>query len=118
MARTGNVYKNAGSDYDCTNGGISSKYDKVVFVANGEQSDEPNAVRIIRRGFGSRIVFHAEPIAQDGTLINGMAGGNFVSFDSLVADMYPEYPELQDFYGLIALHDRSETQAEYDMLSR
>jgi hypothetical protein len=113
MARLAYIYKNP-TFAGCSNDGISDKYDQVLIVTANEQSDEPNAVRIVRRGLGSRVIFHAEPVNSPSGTVGAMAGGSFINLDGVVASyLYPEYPELADFYGAIALHDRYETPAEY-----
>lgn len=99
-------------DVDCTNGGISSKCDTVTLVDIGvplfEPSPESPAVRIVRRNLGGEVYLHAVPVEQPAGLVGPMFGGNFIyTSDSRFPSSYP-----------IALHDRWETQEQYNHLSR
>lgn len=117
MARTEYIYKNP-TFAGCSNKGISDTFDEVIVVGADEVSDAPNAVRIIRRTIGNRVVFHAEPVNGKAGTVGAMSGGSFISVNSITARLYPEFSqELTDFYGLISLHDRYETQAEYNTFS-
>jgi len=117
MSRIAYIYKNPLFS-TASNKGISQFYDEVEVVANGEESDSPNAVRIVRRVLGGRVLFHAEPIHKPAGAVGPMAGGSAIAIDALGAYLYPEYPEIEHFYGLIKLHDRFETPAEYEKYSR
>ena len=116
MSRTEYVYTNP-TFATASNKGISESFANVEVVAANETSDAPNAVRIVRRGFGKRVLFHAEPINQPEGAVGPMAGGAAISVGSMTAALYPEYPELAEFYGLINLHDRFETAEEYALFS-
>jgi len=103
---------------DCTNGGISSCYDRLLCVCDNGfidvDADNPpeNLVRIVKRSLFGRDVFHVEPVAAaDG--VGWMAGGNYAaSSDSRFSDM------IGGMYGAVAIHDRTESQELYDLLSR
>lgn len=111
--RTARIFKND-LFKSSSNKGISETFDEVVVVPEGETSDKPNAVRIVRRNFGSRTLFHAEPVNQPQNAVGPMAGGSYIALDSLAAALYPSFAaELEDFYGAISFHDRFETTAEY-----
>jgi hypothetical protein len=99
---------------ECSNGGISSRCNKVVLIGLGRSAQvfEPGpdcpAVRIVKRTIGRSEYLHAEPVDQPEGLVGPMSGGTFIySCDSRFPWDYP-----------IALHDRWETQQDYDALSR
>lgn len=99
---------------DCTNGGITSKNERVILVPEGvmppTNSNLP-VLKVVRRNIGGRDYLHAEPLAAPGAgNIGWMAGGNFVySCDSRYRQWVCDYP--------ISVHDRSETQMQYNRLS-
>lgn len=112
-----NIYKSKTLG-DCSNGGISADHDEVLVVL-----DEPSCqvfeerkglpcVKIVRRILFEKEYVHAEPIdTKDKTKVGFMAGGTFIySLDSRFSEFVNKYP--------VSLHDRQETQEEYDMLSR
>jgi len=120
-----NIYR---SDLgDCTNGGATSPANSqgktvILFdpeIRNGNYAldkckDDPRVIclRVVRRWIGTKNEYiHCEPINAKGDgCVGPMAGGNYVgSSDSRFCDVSP-YP--------IPVHDRFETQAQYDMLSR
>jgi hypothetical protein len=111
--RTARIFKND-LYKSSSNKGISETFDEVVVVPEGETSDKPNAVRIVRRSIGSRTIFHAEPVNQPKNSVGPMSGGSYVALDGIISTMYPSFAaELEDFYGAINLHDRFETASEY-----
>ena len=93
---------------DCSNKGISSRADQVIIIGEGipqifEASETAPAVRLMKRG--DRII--AVPVNQPEGMLGPMMGGTFIyTSDSRFPAGYP-----------IALHDRFETQAQYDALS-
>ena len=103
---------------DCTNGGVSSKYDRILVVCDDgfETVDENNPpetlCKVVRRHLFGRDVYHIEPYkAAKGA--GWMAGGNYAEtsdsrFRALCGDMY----------GALAIHDRQESWEMYDLLSR
>lgn len=107
------VYKD-GSGYDCTNGGISSKHKKLLLVSdNGnieidENNLPENLVKIVKRTLFGNTYLHIEPVARP-TGAGWMAGGNIAyTFDSRFRrlSLYP-----------LSIHDRQETQEQYEKLS-
>lgn len=101
------IYKD-GSDYDCTNGGISSKYKDLLLVCDegnieiDENNLPQNLVKIV---VGYKGLLHIEPLAKP-TGIGWMAGGNIAyTFDSRFRRLSP-YP--------LSIHDRQETQEDYN----
>lgn len=100
---------------DCTNGGVTSKNERVILVPEGvaipENASLP-VLKVVRRNIGGKPYLHAEPVNRPGagTMGTWMAGGNFLySCDSRFRTWVSEYP--------ISVHDRSETQEQYDLLS-
>lgn len=109
------VYRTDRSD-DCTNGGITSKYDRLLliceegFVEVDENEPPENLVKIVTRNFGGNEYKHIEPYAsvKSGN-VGWMAGGNIAyTCDSRFSRM-SQYP--------LSVHDRQETQEQYDYLS-
>ena len=98
---------------NCSNSGISAKYKNVLVIIPGknigpfEEREDMPTVKIVRRIIGGDEYVHAEPVKKG----SYMAGGSFIySCDSRFREYVNEYP--------ISLHDRQETQKEYDLLSR
>lgn len=102
---------------DCTNGGITSRYDRLLLICEegykevDENNPPENLVKIVTRFICGREYKHIEPYASvDAGCVGWMSGGNIAySCDSRFSRM-SEYP--------LSVHDRQETQAQYDMLSR
>ena len=109
------VYRDA-DGYDCSNNGITSRYDRVYLVGEGidgpykiDLDDPPENVLKLEKKvlFGNEEYLRAIPLQDDGSRIR-MMGGNFIhSCDSRFPAKYP-----------IPVHDRYETQKEYEMYSR
>lgn len=100
---------------DCSNGGISSRFnDVLVLCPDGNvevDGNEPNLCKVVeRRLFGSEIYYHVEPVVKaDG--VGWMAGGTVVySCDSRFRRLANGYP--------LSFHDRTESQELYDQLSK
>lgn len=108
------VYVYRSKDSDCTNGGISSHYNKFILTGEGingpfEPSKNTPEIKLVRRNIGGQIYMHAEPINKplEGNY-GWMHGGNYISSsDSRFPNEYP-----------IAIHDRQETSEVHAMLSR
>ncbi len=89
------IHKNGS---DCTNEGVTSKYDKFILVGEGVpelfEPSEDTPVLELKKKFYGREYIHASPITERYT----MFGGNFVySSDSRFPSDYP-----------IPVHDRVE----------
>ena len=101
---------------DCTNDGISSRFDRLLclcdegFVEVDLDNPPANLVKVVyREMFGG--IYHIEPYAKP-EHIGWMMGGNYAATsDSRFADM------VGGIYGAIPIHDRQETQEQYDILS-
>lgn len=101
---------------DCTNGGISAAQNRLYLLHeqgfSNAPADDPRILRLVRRSFpwSDQPLLHVEPV-NPGPItgkLGPMFGGNFVySCDSRFPAKYP-----------LPLHDRYETQALYDQLSR
>lgn len=96
---------------NCSNHGISEKYDSILLLnpeGNIEvNGDEENLCKVVKRNlFGDREYYHIEPVAKPSG-VGWMSGGSIVyTSDSRFPFDYP-----------LCLHDRTETQEEYDTLS-
>lgn len=95
---------------DCSNGGISSKYDTLLLIhdegfINVDPENPPeNAVKLVTRFLFGREYKHIEPLASPQHL-GWMAGGNIAhTSDSRFPSDYP-----------LTIHDRQETQEQYDL---
>lgn len=99
---------------DCTNGGISSKYNNLLLICDDgyieidENNIPENAVRIVTRTLWGKEYKHIEPLKQPNKgNIGWMNGGNVAyTSDSRFKSDYP-----------LNIHDRQETQEQYDALS-
>ena len=109
------VYRNGFTD--CTNGGISSVRHTLYLECDQGfhevEDDDPCLIRVVERTFGWRDTpyLHVEQVSPSATTLHKvgpMFGGNFVyTSDSRFPSDYP-----------IPIHDRFETQEQYDLLSR
>lgn len=98
---------------DCSNNGISSRYTEVLLICdegfiNIDENNPPeNLVKLVTRNLFGREHKHIEPVARP-TGVGWMSGGSLVySCDSRFRRM-SEYP--------LCLHDRQETQEQYDSM--
>lgn len=98
---------------DCTNGGISSRYDTLLLACDDgyidvdENNPPENLVKLVVRYFGGQEYKHLEPVNRpDNGCVGWMYGGNIASTsDSRFPSQYP-----------LKVHDRQESQALYDAL--
>ena len=105
-------------EYDCTNGGISSGVNTLLLVGDdipkvhSRPRDSDRILKIVKRNIGGRVYIHAEPIhSPEKGFTPWSMGGNFVySSDSRFREFVNDYP--------IAVHDRSDTWENYELLSR
>lgn len=134
------VYR-AAHAVDTTNGGITATADHVTVVGikrNGQLRRLPARAQVFpaEPGHAPAVVLvesalpamygpHLEPLVWPYDRVGPMAGGNFAaSSDSRWADLGKEFAsEAQKRAGLmprldvVAVHDRFETQSQYDALS-
>ena len=101
---------------DCTNGGISSKYDELLllcengFVEVDENNLPENAVKVVKRHLFGTTVVHIQP-CKEATGVGYMFGGNYAGTSN------SRFEEMTGFYGAVAIHDRDESQEMYDRLT-
>lgn len=99
---------------DSSANGISSKNDSLILIGeNGEDLDSPfkgdenNTVMLVKRYLSNGIYLHCEPVKKPEGMNGPMFGGNFIyTSDSRFPSKYP-----------IPIHDRFETQEQYNTLS-
>ena len=103
---------------DCTNGGITSRYKRLLvicddgFIDVDENNPPENLCKVVRRHLFGRDVYHIEPVERP-TGAGWMMGGNYAATsDSRFSELCGHQ------YGAIAIHDRQETWEEYEILSR
>lgn len=106
---------------DCTNNGITSKHsdlylydgDRNECIANAmEQNIADRALYLVRRELWGERAYYAEPLVEPKIDGPHMMGGNFVySCDS-------RFGEMCGIRLPLPVHDRYETWAQYDALSR
>lgn len=109
-----NVYRQPTDPFfgDCTNGGITSKFDRLLlvhdqgFVSIDPENIPDNVVVLVERFICGRVYKHLEPLkSPDAGNLGWMAGGNIAyTSDSRFPSDYP-----------LCVHDRQETQAQYDL---
>jgi hypothetical protein len=119
------IYKNQGRDW--SNGGVSSRYDRVTVVGMihygnradvipfpkssrvpfAPTDDAPAAV-LVRRMLGGEPTYHVEPLVRPAGMVGFMAGGTYVATsDSRLRHLAFDLP-----YGALSFHDRCETPAQ------
>ncbi len=108
---------------NCSNGGISAEHVRVC-VVNAEGPFEPHetspGVRVIQHPAGRKYGLIAVPIdlPPEAKSVGPMAGGTHIgTSDSRMSALLRSLGS-SDPYGLISLHDRFETPAENELLSR
>lgn len=107
------VYKNGSRD--CTNNGISSRYNTLYLICESgfididENNMPENAVKLVTRHIFGKDYKYIEPY-QKATQIGYMNGGNIAySCDSRFSEL-SQYP--------LPIHDRQESEELNDLLSR
>lgn len=111
--------------YDCTNGGVSSRLDSiVVFSADATNAQiavwclknrvRPSDVcRLNKRMLWGEKHYFIEPVKKPRHVLGPMFGGNYAgTSDGTWAEMLGELTGRP-----LPIHDRFETQEEYDALS-
>jgi hypothetical protein len=107
---------------DCTNNGITSKHNSLTMFVDcsdqealeycKENNIDPNScIILVRRMLWGERHDYAEPLIKPSGKVGPMMGGNFVyTCDSRMHDWAKSWLP-------IPVHDRYETQEEYDLLS-
>lgn len=103
------------SEYESTLNGVSSKHTHLILIGENicknyeGNKDNSNVLKLVKRQlFGSEYL-HAEPINKPSNTVGAMFGGNYLN---AVGSMFGgiQYP--------IAIHDRFETQQQYNGLTQ
>lgn len=105
---------------DCTNSGVSSKFNELLvecpdgFIDIDMDNIPANFCRVNKRYLFGKYVYSIEPYKRpDKGCVGWMMGGNFAhSSDARFSEM------IGGMYGAVAIHDRQETTEEYEMLCR
>lgn len=102
---------------DCTNGGISARYNSLLVLCDkgyidiDEDNIPENAVKLVKRHLFGQTVYHLEPVAAPQGA-GWMAGGNYAATcDGRFADM------VGGMYGAVAIHDRQESWKHYNSMN-
>ena len=105
------IYKHRGGD--CSNHGISERHNEILlicpdgFVDIDEDNPPDNLCKVVKRNLFGRDYYHVEPVTRPNG-VGWMYGGCVVcTSDSRFRFDYP-----------LKLHDRTESQEMYDMMSR
>lgn len=98
---------------NCSNNGISSRFREVLLICDSgfinidENNPPENLCKIVTRNIFGREHKHIEPVARP-TGVGWMAGGSICyTCDSRFREL-SQYP--------LCLHDRQETQEQYDAM--
>lgn len=108
------VYSNKGFK-GCSNNGISEKYDRLLLIHEEgfidiDENDLPeNLVKVVTRNLFGREYKHIEPYKK-ADKVGYMSGGSLAYSSDSRFRKVSEYP--------LSIHDRQETQEQYDQLSR
>lgn len=106
------IYKH--ENEDSSNGGISSKYNHVLvlhpagWIDIDKENPPENLCRIVERVIFGKLYTHVEPVQRPKHLGWMYGGCNVDCSDSRWHEMAGSYP--------LHLHDRQETQEQYDLL--
>lgn len=115
------VYKHG--KWDSTNGGVSGKVDTITVVNLGADSaifdadEKAPAFRLEKNAYNTlRLV----PVNEPGRskVIGPMFGGNYAATSDGRFSAACEKLLGHSFYGAVPIHDRFETQEDYDALRR
>ena len=109
------VYRDS-SNYDCTNGGISSRYDELLlicdrgFILIDEHNIPENAVKVVSKMFWGEEYKFLEPLkAVNPGNVGYMFGGTVACSSDSRFSAFSQYP--------LRIHDRQETQEQYNFCS-
>lgn len=117
LPKTG-LHANIMTNYQCSNGGISSRSDRVLIVDpyDHELTPEQEKIAVVIGQIIGTVHLHPLHGVPAGN-VGYMAGGSYVATsDSRLSQEIQRVAGIQ-FYGALALHDRSETPAQYRALS-
>lgn len=114
------IFKNRGEDY--SNGGLSSYFDSCYLECEDgwiEEDRVPKSaiVELVDNAFGTVCLQPIKPVESNE--VGYMMGGCYVSSsDSRFSKMVEKKLGVRSWHGAVALHDRTETQEMYDLMSR
>ena len=99
---------------DCTNGGASAKHDRLLVIGDNvdqrwDENDLSKIFVLVKRDLHDGPYYHIEPLNKPKNMVGPMFGGNYCTPDGSLRSI-TKYP--------IPIHDRFETQSQYDTLSR
>ena len=110
------IYVYSNKTYEgCSNNGISEKYDRLLLVCEegfidiDENNLPENLVKVVTRNLSHGEYKHIEPYKK-AYGVGYMAGGSYASSSDGRFSRISKYP--------LSIHDRQETQEQYDRLSR
>lgn len=103
--------------HSSANGGMSDTVTSVTIVGDGfsehhEPTPDAPAVRLVHRMVGGEPAHYFEPVDQPESMCGPMASGSYVHAYG------DEFRKATGIYGAVPLHDRFETWAQYEALSR
>lgn len=110
------IYKHYGMDF--SGKGLSYKTSKCYIACpdgyiEEEKVPQDQIVKLVHGAFGSIILEPVQPVPNG--RVGYMFGGCYVaSSDGRFSKLIKEFTG-KDFYGAIPLHDRTETQEDYNM---
>lgn len=110
------VYKNP-LYKECSNGGITERYDELLLVCDegyieiDEDNLPENLVVFHERMLGGEWCGYIEPYAPcPNGCVGWMSGGAYAGSSD------GRFSEMVGIYGAVAVHDRTETQEQYDAM--
>lgn len=113
------IYKNKGESW--SNGGLSDKYNECYIECpdgflTEDMIKEDAIVRLEAGAFGTIKLVPIKPVPENH--VGYMMGGCYVATSDGRLNRLIEKTFGCHFYGAIALHDRTETWEDYDLLTR
>jgi hypothetical protein len=101
--------------YDCTNGGVSSKHDKLLVIGAGDAAphDAAYPVMVLTQHAPGQVSLR--PLHDEPGRVGPMAGGNYAAGDKAFNQAVEKLLGAK-FYGAVAIHDRFESQELADQL--
>lgn len=110
-----NVLRSSGGD--CTNGGPTSRVSEITVINLGKDSEifEPTPERpAFKLEMHVRGCLRLVPVDEPKGMCSGMFGGNYATTSDGRFGAACEKLLGTRFYGAVAVHDRSETWAQYN----
>lgn len=103
---------------ECANGGITERYDELLLVCDDgfididENNPPENLVILVERILFGKLSNYIRPYEEcPKDKVGYMFGGSYA------ASSDHRFTEMSGIYGAVPVHDRTETQREYDRLS-